>query len=128
MSHNIDFTTFGGMLNMVRISDNKSIGSSFVDYGSTTITKSGLYFITLYCSGGSAGSTEIRTNIRALRNGTELFACGAWSIKNYAGNNFAEATMSECYWLEEGDIIKVQLNNQNWTGAAFGQMDVKCIY
>lgn len=125
---NIDFTSFGGMLDMVRITDNKSIGNNFVDYGSTTITKTGLYFITLYCSGGSAGSTEIRTNIRALRNGTELFACGAWSVKNYAGNNFAEASMSECYWLEEGDIIKVQLKNQNWTGQAFGQMDVKCIY
>lgn len=127
-SPKIDFTSFGGMLDMVRITDNKSIGNSFVDYGSTTITKTGLYFITLYCSGGSAGSTEIRTNIRALRNGAELFACGAWSVKNYAGNNFAEASMSECYWLEEGDVIKVQLKNQNWTGQAFGQMDVKCIY
>ena len=110
------------------VSATKSVGSTWTDYGTLTITKNGVYSIRLWENGGSSGTTKMRAQARVLKNGTSLMAIGAWSISNYAGNNFAETNDTQVFWLEKDDILKVQGKNENWTGNNSVSMSVKQIY
>lgn len=116
-SDNINFTTFAGNVAPTSISDTKSVGNTYTQFGSTfTVINSGMYSISLFFEGGTSGPTEMRSDARVMKNDTTLFSVGAWSISNWAGNNFAEGNRTMVVWLDANDTIKIQGRNQNWTG------------
>lgn len=128
-SDSIDFTTFPGKtFTPQTFSTTKSVGSTWTTYDTYTIPSSGLYFIRLSLSGGSSGSTEFRSEARLTQNGTTIRSFGAWSINNYAGNNFTENNAVFMGWLESGDIIKTEGHNNNWTGTLAVNCSIHKIY
>lgn len=118
LARNLDFTTFNGHDAAQTISEHKnSVGSTWTNFGSSyTIPKSGLYFINLSFSGGSAGTTQFRTNARVVSGDTNLVTVDDWSTAAWSGNNFTEGFNSAVVWLNQGDIVKAQGRNNNWTG------------
>ena len=117
-----------GSTGVETVSSTKSVGNTWTDYNSLTIQKNGVYSIRLYMNGGSASTTKMRSSARILKNGSTLMGVAAWSISNYAGNNFAEEYDTQVFWLEKDDVLKTQGNNDNWTGNNNVQMSVKQIY
>lgn len=125
----IDFTTFPGKTFTPQVfSTNKSVGSTWTDYDSYTVVSAGFYFVRASLNGGSAGSTEFRSEARITKNGTAIRTFGAWSVNNYAGNNFAENNTTLVGWFEVGDIIKTQGHNNNWTGSLTVNLNINKIY
>ena len=128
-SKNIDFTTFPGKtFTPQALSTTKSVGSTWTTYDTYTIPSSGLYFIRVSLSGGSSGSTEFRSEARLTQNGSNIRSFGAWSVSNYAGNNFTESNSVFMGWLESGDIIKTEGHNNNWTGSLTINASIHKIY
>lgn len=128
-AQNIDFATFPGLTYAPQsLSSTKSVGSTWTDYNSYTIPASGLYFVRLAFSSGTSGS-EFRSESRnVVNNSTNFNVLGAWSINNYAGNNFSEGRGDTIQWFEKGDVVKTQGRNQNWTGNLTVTMYIQQIY
>lgn len=130
-SGDINFSTFSSAdsNNKYIFSGNKSIGNSWTDFtGSYEIPHTGLYFILLLLSSGNAGSTSFNTAARVLKGSTSMFSFDANSIKNYAGNNFTNVLFPRYYWLNKGDILKVQGKNSNWTGTLYNATEITPIF
>ena len=112
----IDTTTLNGGESFT-ISESKSVGSSFANYGNPyTIDESGLYSIELSIGGGNAGSTGYRSTGRILVDDNSLFDVARWSAEAWSGNNFTEGNRTSIRWLNKDSVIKVQGKNENWTG------------
>ena len=128
LARNIDNSSLAGNSTSATITNTKSVGSSWVNFGTHTITKTGLYHIKLYVSGGSAGTTEMRSNAKISVGGSSILEIGAWSISNYAGNNFAESGESDIFWLNKDDVITLSARNNNWTGNTYASATIHQIY
>ena len=125
---NVDFTTFSGDSSTFEISNTVSCGSTKKEFGSVTISSPGLYFFHLFINGGSSGTTKMRTSGTIRINGINKVTAAAWSIPNYAGNNFAEEYSSGIYWLDKNDIVSLWCSNDNWTGNIAAKAQIIKIY
>lgn len=121
-SQKIDFTTLGDGLAWTAIGGSISGNSSWKDSGSKTINTAGLYFIKLWFSGGSSGSTKHQGKARVLVNDVEVLDVANWSVANYAGNNFSEEFTSGIARINAGEVVKCQGQLQNWSGS----INAKC--
>lgn len=112
-SQNIDFETFP------TLSTAKSVGNTWTDHNSFTVPASGLYFIKISAISASAGSTKFQSSCRCLITSTNssFNTAEAYSVANWAGNNFTTIYTSNVIWLKAGEVIKSQGKNENWTGS-----------
>lgn len=117
MSYNIDFATLGNSLEWTTIGGSISGDSTWKDTGSATVDTAGLYFIKLWFSSGSSGSTKHQGKARVLVDNVEVLYAANWSISNYAGNNFGEEFTAGLARINAGSTVKCQAQLQNWTGS-----------
>lgn len=118
----IDFTTLGDGLEWTAIGGSISGNSSWKDTGTKTVDTAGLYFIKLWFSSGSSGSTKHQGKARVLIDNVEVLDAVNWSIANYAGNNFGEEFTAGIARINAGSTVKCQAQLQNWTGS----INAKC--
>ena len=112
----IDFTTLGNDLEWTGIGESISGNSSWKNTGTTTVDTAGLYFIKLWFSGGSSGTTKHQGKARVLIDDVEVLNATNWSISNYAGNNFSEEFTAGIARINAGSTVKCQAQLQNWSG------------
>lgn len=111
----------------VSISDTKSVGSTWTDFGTYNVATTGLYMLRLFLD-SEATSTNHNSQARVMNGATEIQVLHVWPSEAWSGNYFCRNSDTWVFWLTAGDTLTLQGKQNNWTGNLAVRLELQQIY
>lgn len=124
----IDTSTLpGNTFTPVTISDTKSVGSTWTDFGTYNVATTGLYMLRLFLD-SEATSTNHNSQARVMNGATEIQVLHVWPSEAWSSNYFCRNSDTWVFWLTAGDTLTLQGKQNNWTGNLTVRLNLQQIY